>query len=516
MDLNKIYQHNVLDPWPFPDRSVNCIVTSPPYWNLRNYNVEGQLGLEKTPAEFIDKMVQVFREAWRVLRDDGTLWINIGDCYASKGKKRTRGQATAKSTLQGGLDGQCASLSQQSKIVEGIKAKDLVGIPWMLAFALRADGWFLRQDIIWNKPNCMPESTTDRCTRSHEYIFMFSKNSRYYYDHEAIKTPAAESSISRWQQDIASQAGSDRQPGNMNGTMKAVGGPRNSEKQRGHVRRHNGFNDRWDHMTVEQQQSMGANKRSVWTVATAGFKEAHFATFPEELIIDPILAGCPARYFECDNCNRAMYLSGNNKSEDDTYLQKMRGRVQSGGASPKPSQTVLFETVQLNMDCPAQDLYQGMVHNEYGIQANNGTGSSECFEVRLCDGTPPCNGEAFGQVPIEDGGGPPQGPQQTEQPYNQSASVIEAGPRSTSEAPCKGDNLPSLWEENKSIGTCPKCRKGHMIGKKGVILDCFMGAGTTGLVALKQGRNFLGLDINPKYIKMAERRLQGVQIGSGL
>jgi site-specific DNA-methyltransferase (adenine-specific) len=321
VELNKIYQHNVLDPWPFPDKSVNCIITSPPYWNLRNYNVEGQIGLEKTPEEFIDKMVKVFREAWRVLRDDGTLWINIGDCYAAKGKKRTQKQATAASTLQGGLDGQCASLSQQSKIVEGIKAKDLVGIPWMLAFALRADGWYLRQDIIWHKPNPMPESATDRCTRAHEYLFMFSKSSRYYYDAYSIKTPLKDKTYTtfgiessghgdgsglvqseNWAKDVKVRA--PKQWKMPDGWCAGAGGHgsihRNGresgkilDKQRGHGRRHAGFYDRWDHMTVEEQQSMGANKRSVWTVATAGYDGDHYATFPEALIVDPIKAGCP-------------------------------------------------------------------------------------------------------------------------------------------------------------------------------------------------------------------------------
>lgn len=233
MEVNKIYQHNVQQAWPIGDKSVHCIVTSPPYWGLRDYKTEGQMGQEKTPEEFIANMVNVFREGWRVLRDDGTLWINIGDSYC------------------------------HTRSAGGLKTKDLVGVPWMLAFALRADGWYLRQDIIWHKPNGMPESTTDRCTRCHEYLFMFSKMDKYYYNHEAIKTPVAESSINRYKQDIENQVGSDRQPGKSNGAMKAVGGP------------------------------SGANKRSVWTVATAGYKEAHFATFPEELVQDPIRAGCP-------------------------------------------------------------------------------------------------------------------------------------------------------------------------------------------------------------------------------
>lgn len=281
-----------MNPWPLADRSVNCIVTSPPYWALRDYGVEGQIGLEKTPEEYIAKMVEIFREAYRVLRNDGTLWVNIGDSYASSGKNITKKQASEKSNLKGGMSTQLASLRQQSKIVGDLKAKDLVGIPWMLAFALRADGWYLRQDIIWSKPNAMPESVTDRCTRSHEYIFMFSKSKNYYYDYKSIKTSPAKSSISRWNQNIDDQTRSDRVPGKTNGTMKAVGGPRKTDKQRGHTRRHAGFNDRWDKMTREEQQSLGANKRSVWHVATAAYKEAHFATFPPNLIEDCIKAGC--------------------------------------------------------------------------------------------------------------------------------------------------------------------------------------------------------------------------------
>jgi DNA modification methylase len=281
LPLNKIIQHNVLDPWPLPDRSVNCIVTSVPYFNQRDYKMGGQIGLEKTPAEYIEKMVRWCREARRVLVNNGTLWINVGDSYASTGKNRSREQATAKSGLQGGLDTQCASLSQQSKISAGLKAKDLIGIPWLLAFALREDGWYLRQDIIWSKPNPMPESVTDRCTRSHEYIFMFSKSKNYFYDHEAIKTPAIEHSLNPSHfSDGTKQDVLIRQRGK-------------TDKQRGHTRRHAGFNERWDNMTTAEQQSMGANRRSVWNIATVGFTEAHFATFPEELPSLCIKAGCP-------------------------------------------------------------------------------------------------------------------------------------------------------------------------------------------------------------------------------
>jgi DNA modification methylase len=258
--INKIYNLDCLEGLKLlPDECVDVCITSTPYWLLRDYNIDGQIGQEKTPEQFIQALVEVFRELRRVLKKSGTLWINIGDSYAAKK-------------------------------YDGIKPKDLVGIPWMLAFALRADGWYLRQDIIWSKPNPMPESVTDRCTKSHEYIFMLSKSNRYYYDYEAIKRPAAESSIARLSQDVENQKGSDRVPGKTNGNMKAVG---KVDKQRGHSRRHAGFNERWGSMSVAEQYAMGANKRSVWEVATKPFKESHFATFPPELIIDCIKAGSP-------------------------------------------------------------------------------------------------------------------------------------------------------------------------------------------------------------------------------
>lgn len=278
MELNQIYNLNCLEGLKqLPDESVQCCVTSPPYWGLRDYKVKGQLGMEKTPNEFIRNMVEVFSEVKRALKKDGTLWVNIGDSYASAGKNRTTLQATAKTTLAGSTTTQEQILVQMNKVVGDLKPKDLVGIPWMLAFALRTDGWFLRQEIIWNKPNPMPESVEDRCTRAHENIFMFSKSARYFYDHESIKSEAVPHSPN---------------PSHFSdGTKKSTLLRQRGEKQRGHSRRHAGFNDRWDNMTTKEQQAMGANKRSVWTVATQPFPEAHFATFPEEIPDTCILAG---------------------------------------------------------------------------------------------------------------------------------------------------------------------------------------------------------------------------------
>jgi len=264
-----------------PDKIANMCVTSPPYYQLRDYGAENQIGMENTPESFINNLVDVFRQVKRILKDDGTLWINIGDTYYGGNTQPGGGSHNGKHIKSG--------TPPKKQKVNGLKPKDLIGIPWMLAFALRADGWYLRQDIIWSKPNPMPESVIDRCTKSHEYIFMLSKSPKYYYDSFAIRTPMKESSVSRLAQNIDGQKGSSRVPGKTNGTMKAVGG----DKQRGHGRRHAGFNGRWDALTKEQQCSLGANKRSVWNIATKPFKEAHFATFPQELIVDCIKAGCP-------------------------------------------------------------------------------------------------------------------------------------------------------------------------------------------------------------------------------
>jgi DNA modification methylase len=263
------------------DASVQCCVTSPPYFGLRDYGVAGQIGLEPTPDEFVTTLVAVFREVRRLLRDDGTLWLNLGDSYAGNGAA----YGEANSTLQGAKQSARMGAQRQAKRAPGFKSKDLIGVPWMVAFALRADGWYLRQDIIWAKPNPMPESVRDRCTKSHEYLFLLSKGARYYFDAEAIAEPLAESSVARLSQStLARQVGSERVPGKTNGPMKAVASPENMTRIA-------------QSRTAYREQGMadapGAtrNKRSVWNVATQPFKEAHFATFPPALVEPCILAG---------------------------------------------------------------------------------------------------------------------------------------------------------------------------------------------------------------------------------
>jgi DNA modification methylase len=272
-----------------PDESVHCIVTSPPYWRQRDYGMAGQIGLEDTPEEYIDRMVAIMREARRVLRQDGTAWVNIGDKWASGGNggggsfMEARGEAWAHAKNSKGWRSPPA----------GYKDKDLVGLPFMLAFAMRNDGWFWRQCNVWAKPNGMPESVRDRSTISHEYVLHFSKRNDYWYDADAARTPAAPSTETRLAQDVENQAGSDRANGGAktNGPMKAVA--RKSDKQRGHSRKHDGFNDRWDHMEKTEQMANGSNLRSVWWLAPAQYREGHFAVMPEGLAEICIRAGCP-------------------------------------------------------------------------------------------------------------------------------------------------------------------------------------------------------------------------------
>ena len=255
---------DIMRQWAADGVKVQTCVTSPPYFGLRDYGHEGQIGLEQTPEAYIAAMVEVFRCVRDVLADDGTLWLNIGDSYAAQ-RGGTHQPAETLAGGKGGMTDDGARVNRdrydgynptRNAAAIGLKHKDLIGIPWMLAFALRADGWYLRQDIIWHKPNPMPESVRDRCTKAHEYIFLLSKSERYFFDSEAMKEPAD---------------------------------PKNHRDSRG-IRRtapgspdHTGFKDGRHYET--------RNKRSVWTVTTKPYKGAHFATFPPDLIEPCILAG---------------------------------------------------------------------------------------------------------------------------------------------------------------------------------------------------------------------------------
>lgn len=323
-----------------PDESVDCCITSPPYYALRDYGtgewvggdpncphkrmskyspdtitghnqeelvgnvgdaiykkvcplcgavrVDKQIGLEETPEEYIRKLTDVFHEVKRVLKKDGTLWLNIGDSYWGSGSRGYdfTGKLTEASKLQSGSQG-TINLSNVPKLIGNgeYKNKDLIGIPWMLAFSLRADGWYLRQDIIWHKPNPMPESVKDRCTKSHEYIFLLSKSPQYYFDAEAISEPITESTVKRLTQDIDNQEGSYT-PSKANGKMKAVHSKFGGNKY--------GDNDDPKYAIYSGNEYVPngkRNKRDVWDICVQPTKEAHFATFPEKLVEPCILAG---------------------------------------------------------------------------------------------------------------------------------------------------------------------------------------------------------------------------------
>lgn len=238
--------------------SVHCCVTSPPYFGLRDYGVPGQIGQESSPEEYIHRLAEVFHEVWRVLRPDGTLWLNIGDSYTSGG--RTARDFDKKLPAR--------AAGQRPKTPGGMKPKDLIGIPWMLAFALRSDGWYLRQDIIWHKINAMPESVRDRCTKSHEYIFLLSKSERYHFDCDAIREPflTADRKGDRRSYRPGCASSFDMDAGHQSQKGNFAGLPLNPK---------------------------GRGKRDVWPISTGSFQGAHFAVFPEKLVEPCILAGCP-------------------------------------------------------------------------------------------------------------------------------------------------------------------------------------------------------------------------------
>lgn len=279
------------------DQSVHCCITSPPYFGLRDYGVDGQIGLEQSPAEFVAKLVEVFREVRRVLRDDGTLWLNLGDSYAGTGK--SGGGKQGERWQACGMDTEGPKGGKWMPPPAGLKPKDLIGIPWRVAFALQADGWYLRQDIIWAKPNPMPESVRDRCTKAHEYLFLLSKSERYHFDADAIKEPAIYGGPNNG---VGFGHGTDRDArGRGRIYQPPRGGPVPGAPPQSRMRpsaKRGEFKGKTETMAGEGRNAFQAirpdrNRRSVWTVATRPFKGAHFATFPPALIEPCVLAGCP-------------------------------------------------------------------------------------------------------------------------------------------------------------------------------------------------------------------------------
>ena len=390
-----------------PDEFVHCVVTSPPYWGLRDYAIEGQIGFEKTPEEYVAKIVEVFREVKRVLRKDGTLWLNLGDSYAGSMKRMSGDvayggpkQMTNKGSIglpvfDFGRQGQTSTVSQVNRSratgFHSCKPKDLIGIPWRVAFALHADGWYLRLDIIWAKPNSMPESVTDRPTKAHEYIFLLSKGQKNYFDQEAVREP---------------QTGNTHSRGKGNTPKDAPTGSG--------IKSNESFNKA---MSSYIEVPGGRNIRSVWTIATQPYKESHFATFPEEIPKRCIKAGTSEKGC-CPKC---------------------------GGPWVRVVEKQLF----------------GKAYS--ATKFDDSTQAGPLFRSR----------QAYRKQGLE---GPP--------------------------VPTTID-----WQPSCSCGEEPiPC----------VVLDPFMGSGTVAKVAIRLRRNWIGIELNPEYTKLVEKRIRDVQITLGL
>lgn len=265
-----------------PDSSINCIVTSPPYYGLRDYQIDGQIGLEFTPKEYVDNLLEILNKLMRPLKDNGTFWLVIGDSYASKSKGS--GGASKKQ------DSNVGSRYQPRKFNHGVKDKDLIGIPWMVAFALRDSGWYLRNEIIWHKTNAMPTSAKDRCTYSHEQIFLFSKSPKYYFDNLAIAEEAvwtAKESTKRKRGFAKKEGSTGLNPSRHGNSMSGMVIGRTQDGHRGP------FNIDGTLRAKLKEGIPIRNKRDVWSIPTKGFKGSHFATYPPKLIEPCVLAGCP-------------------------------------------------------------------------------------------------------------------------------------------------------------------------------------------------------------------------------
>ena len=378
----ELHQGDCLSVLPtLPAESVHCVITSPPYWGLRDYGVEGQLGQEPTLDAYIANLVAVFREVRRVLRADGTLWLNLGDCYASNWPCQRRNQIGAGSLPDG------RRKARPPRLGLGLKDKDLVGMPWRVAFALQADGWYLRTEIIWEKPNCLPESVKDRPTRSHETIFLLTRKAKYFYDADTIREPHQDGSLKRYQYKLNSiYADADAYGGTQSHNMAA------SEKLGDHM--HPG----------------GRNRRTVWRIPTKPFRGAHFAVFPPKLVEPCLLAGTSA-HGVCPHCGAPWV------------------RIISKG----------------------QTAHDGETQTEYA------TGSTA----------------------------------------NRLAKLRQA-------ARARGEEY---QDTRTTIGWQPSCTCSKHTPIPATVLDPFAGSGTTGLVALAYGRQFVGIELNPEYLTLARTRL---------
>ena len=414
-----------------PDESVHCVVTSPPYWGLRDYGVHGAYGLEPTLNEYIERMVEVFREVRRVLRKDGQLWLNLGDAYwGSWGNYGGQGGANGQRNKETERFDRPAYADNgrrppQSYSNNVLKPKDLIGLPWRVAFALQADGWWLRSEIVWHKLNPMPESVRDRPTRAHEYVFLLSKAARYFYDADAIR----ETNGNGWHGDKFAGRAPERHAGE-NRTVPA------------------------------DQQAMGANKRTVWSIATQPYKGAHFATFPEALVRPCILAGTSERGV----CG----VTGNPWERVVEVTPEYQAVLDSGKAWRTNAGKPDGLTNRHNKDHPST---LPPKHTTTGWQPTCGTPRERVVEQT-------------GHVNQRE---PAHVPGNTLTKTDSTGWAPTTSPTDSWQPTCAHDAEPV----------------------PSIVLDPFCGSGTTGVVALRHGRSFIGIELNPEYVEMARQRIIG-------
>ena len=506
MNTHKIIQGDcIAGMQTLPDGCIHTCITSPPYWGLRDYGtatweggdagcdhikkekiglssglrndgrehtgmydgekatkmtmqynrecrkcgakrIDAQLGAEKSPEEYVENLVKVFREVRRVLRDDGTVWLNLGDSYWSNTLSRKDpvesmwGNRPA-SDLTDGRDN-IPTRNQRGglgAIPNGIKPKDLMGMPWRVAFALQADGWYLRQDIIWHKPNPMPESTTDRCTKAHEYIFLLSKNKHYYFDHEAIREPAASTTAARALRGLSDNhklvnGAPGQSPHGMNKPRpRQFGATIQEGTNRGDVGR----------TFVDTGKR---NKRSVWTVNTGGYKGAHFAVYPKKLIEPCVLAGT-SEHGCCSKCG----VPWQRQTNKPTYNLEPVASIDRKGIALTPEDSAIVLWIEDN-------------GGDYRISVDGDKHT-----------------EQWNDIPISNG-------RQTQFAKN-------------------GYTLLTWGEGTVENGWAQQCKCKDATVEPCTVFDPFTGSGTTAVVALKNGRNFVGTELNPEYIKIAEARI---------
>ena len=428
---------------------------------------DNQIGLEQTPKEYIDNMVDVFNHVKELLTDDGTLWVNIGDSYSSHKDCKSIGQTLAKGTSRENAHAMDLGKSRvrDTKMLksQGLKNKDLIGIPWMLAFALREAGWYLRQDIIWHKPNPMPESVTDRCTKSHEYIFLLSKSDKYYFDHLAIKEPAIHS---------------NRTAGNKN-AQKGTGVDKMDTR--------NGL------LAAQQKTYDMKNKRDVWTVNVRPYKGAHFATYPTALIEPCILAGSPEKI--CVECNtpykRQTKIERNLTLEE---VEQIRNNIIEINKEKKPY--AIIDKEFRNQVIEYRNLPNHDELREY-LQSNRNLVGLTIDQIETAFGT---------QAPhhwFEKGGSYPDKEDWLQ--IKQMLLLDDKYDKEMTEIFYKS----GLKCDNKYLdeGLVKQCKCDTNETKAGIVFDPFMGSGTTAQVALQHGRQYLGCELNKEYEKLQQERI---------